>query len=234
MHTSEIEALPSANVLRLAKKGLREHQQSIYLRTDRMFVKLMAAQWVAGVIFALVISPKAWEGRISHLHPHVSAGVFLGGMIVLLPILVGWLRPGFPSTRYIMAVGQMLFGALLIHLSGGRIETHFHIFGSLAFLAFYRDWRVFVPATMVVVLDHFLRGLFWPESGYGVSVVSNWRALEHAAWVMFELFFLVLSCMNSQRDMWNRALKHAELDTNENRYRSLVTAMSDMVWGTDA
>ena len=31
--------------------------------------------------------------------------------------------------------------ALLIHLSGGRIETHFHIFGSLAFLAFYRDCR---------------------------------------------------------------------------------------------
>ena len=35
-----------------------------------------------------------------------------------------------------MAVGQMLMGALLIHLSGGRIETHFLIFGSLAFLAF--------------------------------------------------------------------------------------------------
>ena len=29
----------------------------------------------------------------------------------------------------------MCMGALLIHLSGGRIETHFHVFGSLAFLA---------------------------------------------------------------------------------------------------
>ena len=28
----------------------------------------------------------------------------------------------------------MLMSVLLIHLSGGRIETHFHIFGSLAFL----------------------------------------------------------------------------------------------------
>src|SRR5437762_12324173 len=51
----------------------------------------------------------------------------------------------------------MLTSALLIHLTGGRIETHFHGFGSLAFLAFYRDWKVLVPATLVVAADHGLR-----------------------------------------------------------------------------
>ena len=75
----------------------------------------------------------------------------------------------------------MLMGALLIHLTGGRIETHFHVFGSLAFLAFYRDWRVLIPATIVVALDHMLRGMFWPQSVYGVLVASEWRWLEHAA-----------------------------------------------------
>ncbi len=48
--------------------------------------------------------------------------------------------------------------ALLIHLTGGRLETHFHVFGSLAFLAFYRDWRVILTGTIVTALDHFLRG----------------------------------------------------------------------------
>ena len=52
----------------------------------------------------------------------------------------------------------MLFSALLIHLSGGRTEMHFHIFGSLAFLAFYRDWRVLVTASVVVAIDQFVRG----------------------------------------------------------------------------
>ena len=42
----------------------------------------------------------------------------------------------------------MLMGALLIHLTVGRIETHFHVFVSLAILAFYRDWRVLIPATI--------------------------------------------------------------------------------------
>ena len=89
----------------------------------------------------------------------------------------------------------MLMGALLIHLTGGRIETHFHVFGSLAFLAFYRDWRVLVPATVVVALDHMLRGIFWPQSVYGVLVASQWRWLEHAAWVIFEDVFLVVACL---------------------------------------
>ena len=63
------------------------------------------------------------------------------------PVALALLRPGVAMTRYSIAIAQMLMSALLIHLTGGRIETHFHVFGSLAFLAFYRDWRVLVPAT---------------------------------------------------------------------------------------
>ena len=97
------------------------------------------------------------------------AAWLLGGAITALPVGLAVLRPGRTSTRHVIAAGQMLMSALLIHLSGGRIETHFHVFGSLAFLAFYRDWTVFVPATVVVAADHFLRGLYWPESVYGVA-----------------------------------------------------------------
>ena len=140
----------------------------------------------AGIVFALWVSPLTWEGADSSTHLHVWAAVLLGGIISLFPALLGWLRPGLPSTRYTIAVAQMLMGALLIHLTGGRIETHFHVFGSLAFLAFYRDWRVLIPATIVVALDHMLRGMFWPQSVYGVLVASQWRWLEHAAWVVFE------------------------------------------------
>ena len=106
----------------------------------------------------------------------------------------------------------MLMGALLIHLTGGRIETHFHVFGSLAFLAFYRDWRVLVPATVVVALDHLLRGIFWPQSVYGVLVASQWRWLEHAAWVIFEDIFLVVSCLRSVAEMRQRADRTAALE----------------------
>ena len=106
----------------------------------------------------------------------------------------------------------MLMGALLIHLTGGRIETHFHVFGSLAFLAFYRDWRVLIPATIVVALDHMLRGMFWPQSVYGVLVASEWRWLEHAAWVVFEDLFLVVACLRSVAEMRQTAERTAALE----------------------
>jgi signal transduction histidine kinase len=189
-----------------------QYQLEIHKRTDRLFAFLMVFQWVGGIVFALWVSPLAWYGTTSRTHVHVWAAIFLGGAICLFPALLGLLRAGETSTRYTIAVAQMLMGALLIHLSGGRIETHFHVFGSLAFLAFYRDWRVLIPATIVVALDHLLRGIFWPQSVYGVLVASQWRWLEHAAWVAFEDVFLIVSCRRSIVELKDTATRTADLE----------------------
>jgi signal transduction histidine kinase len=187
------------------------HQQVIYKRTDRMFAVLMGLQWLAGIAAACWLSPKTWIGTTSQTHLHVWAALFLGGAISAFPIALALLQPGRVSTRYAVAVGQMLMGALLIHLTGGRIETHFHVFGSLAFLSFYRDWRVLIPATVIVAADHFLRGLFWPQSVYGVFAASEWRWLEHAGWVLFENTFLLIAIKHSVSEMWNIAERTAEI-----------------------
>lgn len=180
-------------------------------RTDRLFAWLLGIQWLVGVGIALWISPLAWEGRWSYMHIHVWAAIFLGGAIAGFPILLALRLPGAPLTRHVIAVGQMMSSALLIHLTGGRIETHFHVFGSLAFLAFYRDWRVLLTATLVVVLDHFLRGVFWPQSVFGVLVASPWRWLEHAGWVVFEDAFLLLAIRQNLQSLRGLAERQARL-----------------------
>jgi two-component system sensor histidine kinase/response regulator len=191
----------------------REARQATYRRIDRLFAGLMAVQWVAGVLTAVLVSPKAWEGSESHTHIHVWAALILGGIITVLPVSLALLKPGEAITRYTIAATQMMMSGLLIHLSGGRIETHFHIFGSLAFLAFYRDWRVFVPATIVVAGDHFVRGIYFPQSAFGVAVASKWRWVEHAGWVVFENFFLILTCLQTTKEMRASAEEKAELET---------------------
>ena len=190
-----------------------EHQQDICKRTDHMFAVLMALQWIAGIAAAYWISPLAWAGGTSRIHLHIWAALLLGGAISSLPIVLAIIQPGRVSTRYAIAVGQMLTGALLIHLTGGRIETHFHVFGSLAFLSFYRDWRVLVPATIIVAADHFLRGLFWPQSVYGVLTASEWRWVEHAGWVLFEDTFLLIAIKRSISEMWGIAERTAEVES---------------------
>src|SRR5258708_3903540 len=127
----------SAATRRRSEELFCEHQETLYRRTDRMFAGLMVFQWVAGIIAAIWISPKTWIGTQSQIHLHVWAALFIGGAITSLPVFLAIKFPGRARTRHAIAVGQMLTSALLIHLSGGRVETHFHVFGSLAFLAFY-------------------------------------------------------------------------------------------------
>ncbi len=190
-----------------------EAQDNIHRRADRLFARLMVAQWLAGIAAALCISPKTWIGAASQTHGHVWAAIFLGGAIAGYPVFLAWKHPGRLLTRHVIAVAQMLTSALLIHLMGGRIETHFHVFGSLAFLAFYRDWRVLLTATVVVALDHMARGLFWPQSVFGVLTASPWRWLEHAGWVVFEDTFLFISIRQSLSDMMEVATRRANLET---------------------
>ncbi|MDB6005037.1 MAG: integral rane sensor signal transduction histidine kinase [Prosthecobacter sp.] len=204
--------LPDAGLEKRAQILFQESQDDIHQRTDRMFARLMIVQWLAGIAAALWLSPRTWTGSSSQLHLHVWASLFLGSAISGFPILLAWKLPGRVLTRHAIAVAQTLTSALLIHLTGGRLETHFHVFGSLAFLAFYRDWRVLTTATLVVAVDHMLRGLFWPQSVFGVLTASSWRWLEHAGWVLFEDTFLLISMRQTLGDMWAVATRQARLE----------------------
>jgi len=186
---------------RLAEDLFQRSQQSVFKRTDRLFAELLIFEWLAGIVVALLDSPQAWVGETGQTHIHVWAALLLGGAIVSLPVLLVLTRPGETCTRHTVAAAQMLVGSLLIHLSGGRIETHFHVFGSLAFLAFYRDWRVMVTASIVVAMDHLTRGVYFPKSVYGVLVVHYWRWAEHTAWLLVENIFLIRSCIQGVREM---------------------------------
>ena len=139
---------------------LQERKDSIYRDTSRLFAYLMLSQWIAGITAAVLVAPHTWAGVEQKVHLHVWAAIFLGAAIASLPVVLAFTRPTATSTRHVIAGAQMFWSALLIHLTGGRIETHFHVFGSLAFLAFFRDWRVFITATIVVGLDHLIRGVF--------------------------------------------------------------------------
>lgn len=181
--------------------NLTAHQMRIYKRTDKLFIYLLTIEYFVGILFSLTISPKTWVGTESAVHYHVWAASVLGAIIVSVPIGFALFFPGRELTRHLIGIGQMLMSALLIHLTGGRIETHFHVFGSLAFLGFYRDWKVLITASAVVALDHYFRGVYWPQSVYGISVVEPYRWLEHSAWVVFEDIFLMIACWQSLREM---------------------------------
>lgn len=238
-----------------AETIFQAQQDELYRTTDRLFAQLMVVQWIFCVALGLLVAPRTWKGLESTVNPHVWESILLGGAIVSLPIYLGFCRPDFKWTRYVMAVAQMLVSALIIHLTEGRIESHFHVFGSLAFLAFYRDWRVLIPASIVVLVDHFARGILVPLSVFGVSTPDYWRPLEHTGWVVFEGVFLTVSCLRSTREMrliaentaslsrTNVALRQeieerlaaqSALTVSEERYRTVVNSTQEVLFQLDS
>ena len=225
MHT------PTLSQNQQVEQRFENYQQVVYRRTDKMFLVLFVLQFVFGVYLAFVVSPKVWAGSEHSVHLHVYAAIFLGGLLCSAPIYLILKHPGQVLTRHVVSIAQVGLSSLLIHLTGGRIETHFHIFGSLAFIACYRDWKVLISATVIVAADHLIRGIWFPQSVYGVLTAPITRSLEHAAWVIFEDAILIWSIHKSRLEVRSICLEetrnkelhdHLELKVEERTQELLI------------
>ena len=64
----------------------------------------------------------------------------------------------------VASLGLLTCSAVLVHLSGGLIEMHFHFFVMVAVVALYQDWIPFLAAVGYVFVHHGLIGAIAPES----------------------------------------------------------------------
>ncbi len=193
--------------------------------TSRKFAGLLGVQWVLSIVLASVASAEAWAGAESAVGGYVLTAALVGGIISIPTAAAAYVKPEATLTRHSVGVAQLLMSGLLIYLVAGRISMHFHIFVSLAFLALYYDWGVLVSAAAVTAIDHFVRGIFWPMSMFGVTFSAPWMAAEHSAWVIFEVGFLTLGCLQAIRAQRNRARTELE---NEAQNEELETLLADL------
>lgn len=210
-----------------AEELFQRYRKKNFKRTDRLFAVIMVVQWIAAIAVAYFVSPRTWAGSMSDTHLHVYAAIVLGGTITAFPVLLAWWRPTTVMTRHAIAAGQLMMSALLIHLTGGRIETHFHVFVSLAVLASYQDWRVLITGAAVVAVDHAVRGIVWPESVFGVVTSSEFRIVEHAGWVVLEVAFLSVSCVRNTAQQRRTATQQAEIATRNREMDALLDELED-------
>jgi PAS domain S-box-containing protein/diguanylate cyclase (GGDEF)-like protein len=86
----------------------------------------------------------------------------------------------------LVAVGLVSSSAILVHLSEGVIEAHFHFFVVIVLLTLYEDWLPLLLAAAYVVLHHGLTGALAPDSVYNHAgaIEHPWRwAAIHAGFV---------------------------------------------------
>ena len=99
-------------------------RQEAFLQTDRLFAALLLLEWLVAIAVALFVSPPALISRGGPSDDHVWAALFLGGTIIAIPVYLAILAPGRKLTRHVIAICQILMGALLIHFRVAESKTN--------------------------------------------------------------------------------------------------------------
>lgn len=84
------------------------------------------------------------------------APLLISALIVSLPLVLIAKLPEHAITRHAVAAAIQLITALHIDQTMGLVEIHFEIFAVMAFLVYYRDWKVLVTSVTVVAVHHVL------------------------------------------------------------------------------
>ena len=82
-------------------------------------------------------------------------------------------RVGRRTRTAIASVGLLSSSAILVHLSGGVIEMHFHFFVMVALVSLYQDWLPFLAAIGYVFVHHGLLGALDAASVYNHAAARN-------------------------------------------------------------
>ena len=115
---------------------------------------------------------------VAFLHGASSMAHVLGetAIVPALSLLVYWRMAGTRAFRCVGAALLMGCSGLLIHLSGGMIELHFHVFVGMALLIIYFDWLPISIAGVTIALHHLVLNFVAPQSvfanGASLSVVA--------------------------------------------------------------
>lgn len=224
-----IESFKDPQLTGRSRDVFQARNDANYRDISKLFAYLLIVQWIAGIVLALTISPITWEGKSQSINVHVPVALLLGGLLTVFPCFLAFKAPTHTLTRHTLVASQMLWSALLIHLTGGRIETHFHVFCSLGFFVAFRDWKVFITATLVVATEHIARSFLWPESIYGIANPAWWRVFEHAWWVIFADIFLIFLCIKHRDEAALLAVNEEKLLTTLNEEQARGKTIEESV-----
>ena len=181
-------------LVRRIRQGLPEGRplpDRLWRRRHRGILVLLWLHVLAIVAFGLL----AGEG-LAHSLAH-------GAPIAGFTLLAAWERLGRTVRAVLASCGLITASAVLVHLSGGYIELHFHFFVMLPVIALYQEWTPFLLAIGYVALHHGLMRTLAPAPVYNhaaawahpwrwglihvvyvlgasVATVVNWRLIEAA------------------------------------------------------
>jgi PAS domain S-box-containing protein len=171
-----------------AREVRHEVVAQLTVGTHRTFRILFAVQWPVALFLAWKLGLPG-ETRLLFV-------LVLGGVLSVPALMFARAAPMLWWVRHFMALCQIGWSLVFMWLLEGRAEAQFHMFVSLAFLAFYRDWRVLATATVAAVAYPMIRLALLPES-YVIGPSAWWRVVDQGIWAVCEFLILLLAVQQS-------------------------------------
>jgi hypothetical protein len=189
--------------------------EELWTRRHRGILVLLWAHAAFIPLFAL--------GRgLSFMHTALEAAVVpVLALIATSPSFNRRLRSGAAS------FGLLSASAVLVHLSGGVIEMHFHFFVIVAVVALYQDWICFLAAIAYVLVHHGVLGALDPD-----SVFNHYAALNHPwKWAAIHAFFIAgisVACLVTWREDENILDREREAEDRLREETHIVETLNDV------
>ena len=192
-----------------AARVFLEHSKSIDARTDRVFAILAVLQWL--VLCGLTLAPWTVSSSPGSQGSMAWIPLLIGTVGSGLSLIVAWRHPGHAANRFVIAASQAVWAVTFAHVAVGRVDMHAYIFGSLAVLTFYRDWRAIVFCSAVVAVDQAFPGVFHSVVDQQNPWSVTWTTMESALWVGFVAAVLSVTSIWANRELRRVAWNTAEL-----------------------
>ncbi|MCW5798958.1 MAG: PAS domain S-box protein [Nitrospira sp.] len=165
---------------------------------------------------------------------YMDAGpsLYLGGGVLLATIAIAARLP-VVSRRLQAAIatyGLVTASALLVHLSGGRIELHFHFFVMMSVIVLYQDWLPFLVGLQFIVIEHGIVGTLMP----GMTYVHAEGQAHPWLWALIHGGFILAQCAALLYFWRVNEVAREEALQSEARTRMIIETALDAVVTTNA
>ena len=157
---------------------------------------------------------------------YLGGGVLLGAIAIAaqLPVVSHRLQAA------IATYGLVTASALLVHVSGGRIELHFHFFVMMSVIVLYQDWLPFLVGLQFIILDHGIVGTLIPSIVY-----VHAEGQEHPwSWALIHGSFILAQCAALLYFWRVNEVAREEALQSEARTRMIIETALDAVVTTNA
>ena len=178
-----------------------------YAKLDGFIIKVLWLHFIFIVVLAITNSylriaeyfPNPFSWRVITI-PEASYAMLIAFLAVLIPAFLRGKIQNHYAWRILVTFALTIYSYLIVFLSGGSIEMHFHFFIIITLLIIYSDWRLGWITLVLTGLHHGILNYAAPTWVYFYGR-NDFSVIAHALPVLVAVIFTTIICQNNRRSI---------------------------------